>query len=62
LISNCVTAGVVSGNLTVKNITPKNDNKSPCIKQCRLDENKVCVGCGRTIVEIKQYGNENKAA
>jgi predicted Fe-S protein YdhL (DUF1289 family) len=39
-----------------------NKNKSPCIKQCRLNENKVCVGCGRSIDEIKQYGNENKAA
>ena len=29
-----------------------NKNKSPCIKQCRLDENNVCVGCGRTIDEI----------
>jgi predicted Fe-S protein YdhL (DUF1289 family) len=39
----------------------KNKNKSPCIKQCRLDENNVCVGCGRTIDEIKQHGNDNKA-
>ncbi len=29
--------------------------KSPCISICRLDINKVCVGCGRTKKEIKNW-------
>lgn len=31
---------------------------SKCIKQCKLDENQVCVGCGRHIEEIKQAFKE----
>ena len=27
--------------------------KKSCQKQCKLNENKVCTGCGRTIEEIK---------
>lgn len=26
--------------------------QSPCIKVCRLDDNKVCIGCLRSIDEI----------
>lgn len=25
---------------------------SPCIKQCRLDEKRECIACGRTLDEI----------
>lgn len=25
---------------------------TPCIRICKLDENEVCVGCGRTRIEI----------
>jgi hypothetical protein len=31
---------------------------SPCIGVCKLDENKVCIGCFRTIEEIRQKGLE----
>jgi predicted Fe-S protein YdhL (DUF1289 family) len=34
--------------------------KSPCVKICQLDENNICVGCGRHIDEIKQAGIETK--
>jgi len=27
---------------------------SPCVGLCKLDENKVCIGCNRTIEQIKQ--------
>jgi len=40
----------------------KSDVISPCIKTCRL-ENNVCVGCGRSKRDIKnwlQYSNEKK--
>ena len=29
---------------------------SPCIKQCALNQQQVCTGCGRTIGEIKNWG------
>lgn len=29
---------------------------SECIGICKLDENGVCIGCGRTIEEIKEAG------
>jgi uncharacterized protein len=28
---------------------------SPCINICRLDEQQVCIGCGRTAVEIAEW-------
>ena len=37
--------------------------KSPCIKNCELNEKKVCVGCGRTVYEIANWrimSNEQK--
>jgi predicted Fe-S protein YdhL (DUF1289 family) len=29
--------------------------KSPCIDKCKYDENKVCVGCHRTMHEIVDW-------
>ena len=29
--------------------------KSPCVKICKLDENKICSGCGRTLDEIMHW-------
>jgi uncharacterized protein len=29
--------------------------ESPCQKICALDENQVCLGCGRTIDEITEW-------
>jgi predicted Fe-S protein YdhL (DUF1289 family) len=29
---------------------------SPCVGVCRLDQNQICVGCGRHIVEITYAG------
>jgi predicted Fe-S protein YdhL (DUF1289 family) len=37
--------------------------KSPCINICKLDENKICIGCYRTIDEIAhwtKYTDEEK--
>lgn len=36
---------------------------SPCINICKLDENKICIGCFRNIEEITNwtsYSNEEK--
>jgi len=27
--------------------------KSPCIRNCCLDKNDICLGCGRSLEEIK---------
>lgn len=29
---------------------------SPCVRRCTLDQDDVCVGCGRTLDEIRQWG------
>ena len=34
------------------NHTHKNLPSSPCVRNCCLDENDVCLGCGRHINEI----------
>ena len=32
--------------------------KSPCLKSCKLDSNdKICIGCKRTIEEIKKWSS-----
>jgi len=35
-------------------------NKSPCIGVCKLDENKICIGCKRTIKEIMEAFNASR--
>jgi len=32
-------------------------NITPCIKICQLDDNKTCLGCKRTIIQIKNWKN-----
>ncbi len=36
--------------------------ESPCIRNCCLDKKDVCMGCFRTLEEIKQWSasNDNK--
>jgi predicted Fe-S protein YdhL (DUF1289 family) len=31
------------------------DSRSPCVRNCCLDQNDVCLGCGRTLEEILQW-------
>lgn len=28
---------------------------SPCIKVCKIDEDQMCIGCGRTLSEIAAW-------
>jgi len=28
---------------------------SPCVRQCCLDDERVCLGCGRTLGEIREW-------
>lgn len=30
---------------------------SPCVRNCCLDEHEVCIGCGRNLDEIRDWGN-----
>ena len=30
---------------------------SPCVRNCCLDEENVCMGCGRSLAEIVRWGN-----
>lgn len=35
------------------------DDSSPCVNVCRLDKDKKCIGCGRTVDEISNWGSFN---
>ncbi|MCW8848191.1 MAG: DUF1289 domain-containing protein [Sedimenticola sp.] len=28
---------------------------SPCVRMCTLDDDDICIGCGRSLEEIKQW-------
>jgi len=28
---------------------------TPCVSACRLDQNRVCIGCGRSLQEIANW-------
>lgn len=34
---------------------------SPCVRICCLDERNVCLGCGRTLDEIRDWSKLNDA-
>lgn len=34
---------------------PANSPASPCVRNCCLDENDVCMGCGRALEEILRW-------
>lgn len=34
---------------------------SPCIRNCTLDDEDICLGCGRTIGEIMEWSNASDA-
>ncbi|MBN2638310.1 MAG: DUF1289 domain-containing protein [Bacteroidales bacterium] len=33
----------------------KSSVKSPCIHVCTLDENKICMGCHRSVDEVRNW-------
>lgn len=35
---------------------PPDPLDSPCVRNCCLDENNVCMGCGRLLQEIVAWG------
>lgn len=34
---------------------------SPCVRRCTLDQGDVCVGCGRTLEDIRQWREMTEA-
>ncbi|MDP3978452.1 MAG: DUF1289 domain-containing protein [Pseudomonas sp.] len=34
---------------------------SPCVRRCCLDERDVCLGCGRSLNEIRDWGSADEA-
>jgi predicted Fe-S protein YdhL (DUF1289 family) len=42
--------------------TPFSDPlSSPCVRNCCLDEDNICMGCGRSLEEIVQWGTASDA-
>lgn len=35
--------------------TPPAEPASPCVRNCCLDENDICLGCGRALEEILRW-------
>ncbi|MEM8767129.1 MAG: DUF1289 domain-containing protein [Pseudomonadota bacterium] len=40
---------------------PQPSITSPCVKVCQLDENDVCLGCGRSLDEIGAWSRASNA-
>ncbi len=36
-------------------VKPVDSIESPCIRNCCLDENDICMGCFRSLIEITQW-------
>jgi len=34
---------------------------SPCVRNCCLDDNDICLGCGRNLQEITRWSTSNDA-
>jgi uncharacterized protein len=43
------------------NTTPPDPLASPCVRNCCLDEDNVCMGCGRSLQEIVEWGTASDA-
>jgi predicted Fe-S protein YdhL (DUF1289 family) len=40
---------------------PSDDLASPCVRNCCLDDDNVCMGCGRSLAEIVAWGAASEA-
>jgi predicted Fe-S protein YdhL (DUF1289 family) len=43
------------------NAPPTGPLASPCVRNCCLDDDNVCMGCGRLLEEIVQWGTASDA-
>ena len=39
----------------------KDPMQSPCVRNCCLDLQDICLGCGRSLAEIRDWSNMNEA-
>ncbi|WP_228729971.1 DUF1289 domain-containing protein [Shewanella avicenniae] len=37
------------------------DCRSPCVRNCCLDDNDICLGCGRSLTEIRDWHDASNA-
>lgn len=35
--------------------SPASPDNTPCVRNCCLDDNKMCLGCGRSLPEILEW-------
>lgn len=42
------------------NLPPDQDIASPCVRNCCLDDDDICLGCGRSLREITQWSAASK--
>ncbi len=42
-------------NATVNIISPPDSEHNPCVRNCCLDGDGTCMGCGRTLPEILEW-------
>jgi hypothetical protein len=40
---------------------PPSEIASPCVRTCCLDDDDVCIGCGRALAEIVAWGTADDA-
>ena len=50
--------------MTTKFVRPElpSQIQSPCVRNCCLDDNDVCLGCGRSLTEIIAWGSADDEA
>lgn len=41
--------------MNLKSDTQQAKIESPCVRNCCLDDNDICLGCFRSVTEIKQW-------
>ena len=59
-----IASGVPVFNQTIPAMpspTPASTITSPCVRNCCLDENDVCLGCGRELQEILRWQQSTSA-
>ena len=42
-------------------LPPRDPLASPCVRNCCLDDDNVCIGCGRALHEIVAWGTASDA-
>ncbi len=42
-------------SISVVLVEDKNKDDNPCVRNCCLDDSKVCMGCGRSLAEILEW-------